>query len=230
MNFDHGAIEAFRRDGFAIVDELVDGDDLASLRAAYDDLIVEAGRAAGDRLLGGVTRQVMRPSDDHPVFADNAALRRAIVLAEHLVGQPVHLQFDMLIYKPAGHPHETPWHQDASYNDQPFSPPGTEIADGRLQFWIALDDVDAETGCMHFVAGHHRRPLLAHRVAGGEPDDPGRLLALVDPAEQLDLSTVVAAPLAAGGCTIHAYGTPHYTPPNRSANRDRRAYIINVMR
>jgi hypothetical protein len=43
----------------------------------------------------------------------------------------------------------------------------------------------------------------------------------------LDLKSAVACPLRAGGATVHNYGTPHFTPPNRSANRPRRAYIFN---
>jgi hypothetical protein len=59
-------------------------------------------------------------------------------------------------------------------------------------------------------------------------DDVGRLLALVDAASQLDLDAVVPAPLRAGGATMHSYGTPHMSTPNRSADRPRRAYIFNL--
>ena len=81
---------------------------------------------------------------------------------------------------------------------------------------------------MHFAPILHTQPLIAHVVAGGDPDDPGRLLAIDEPERRLDLSLAVAAPLPAGGCTIHSYGTPHYTPPNRSSDRPRRAYIFNL--
>jgi len=67
---------------------------------------------------------------------------------------------------------------------------------------------DEMNGCMHFVDGRHDQPLLEHIVASSQPDDPGRLLALRNPDEQLDLSQVVPAPVKAGGCTIHASETP----------------------
>jgi ectoine hydroxylase-related dioxygenase (phytanoyl-CoA dioxygenase family) len=137
--------------------------------------------------------------------------------------------YEMLIYKPPGHPHATPWHQDAAYAHSPHAPAGTPITLESIQFWVALDDADEENGCMHFVPGHHTRPLLAHRVASGAASEDHRLLVLVDPDAQLDLSRVVACPLPAGGATLHSYGTPHYTPPNRSADRPRRAYIFNVV-
>jgi ectoine hydroxylase-related dioxygenase (phytanoyl-CoA dioxygenase family) len=136
--------------------------------------------------------------------------------------------FDMLIYKPPGHPYDTPWHKDMAYSQVPVADRGVVSDNSSLQFWIALDDVDAETGCMHFIPGQHEGPLLAHKVVSGQPDDPRRLLALVDWNRALDMSHVVACPLPAGGCTVHAAGTPHYTPPNRSSSRARRAYIVNL--
>jgi ectoine hydroxylase-related dioxygenase (phytanoyl-CoA dioxygenase family) len=115
-----------------------------------------------------------------------------------------------------------------AYTALPFAEAGTTNTLESIQFWVPLDDVDAENGTMQFVAGHHDGALLEHYVASGDPDDEGRLLALVDPESQLDLSTAVVAEIPAGGATMHFYGTPHYTGPNRSAERHRRAYIFNV--
>lgn len=220
-------VDHFGRDGFLIIDRLVGPDAVETLRAAYDEVLSGTAPAAGDRMLGAITRQVMAPGEAHPVFRDNDALDAGTRIAEQLFEEPVGVMFSMLIYKPAGHPYETPWHQDMAYAVEPVTPAGTQIPPITLQFWVAIDDTDEWNGCMHFVAGTHRDPLLAHVVASGDPADQSRLLALEDPATQLDLTSVVAAPLAAGGCTIHAYGTPHYTPPNRSA-LPRRAYIFNV--
>jgi hypothetical protein len=70
-------------------------------------------------------------------------------------------------------------------------------------------------------------PLREHHVTAGDPDDASRLLALVDPDGQVDLARAVTMPLRAAGATMHGYGTPHYAGPNRSADRPRRAYIVN---
>ena len=222
-------IEAYRRDGFLVLPEFLEAGVLADLRAAYDEVIERQVHADGDRMLGGITRQVMFPAWAHPTFDRNAAVRRGIEIARRLLGMDeVHRSFDMLIYKPPGHPHETPWHQDMAYSGHPVAKPGLTIPLESIQFWVALDDVDEETGCMQFMPGFHVQPLLPHHVAAGDPTDDSRLLAIVDPERQLDLHTVVAAPLAAGGATLHSYGTPHYTGPNRSRTRPRRAYIFNV--
>lgn len=223
--------ETWQRDGFLVLDRFLADETIGLLRAAYDDILSRRVPAAGDRELGRLTRQVMDPSQAHPDFDDNAALRSALHLARRLLGTPdVGRTFDMLIYKPPGHPYETPWHQDAAYNAMPFSPAGTPLRPDSIQVWIPLDDVDTENGCMQFVPGWHTDPLLEHRVAAGSPDSPDRLLALVDPGHQVDLGSAVVAEIPAGGATLHSPGTPHYTGPNRSADRPRRAYIFNIGR
>jgi ectoine hydroxylase-related dioxygenase (phytanoyl-CoA dioxygenase family) len=216
-------------DGFLVIERFVDDELLAELRAAYDEVLAGDVEAHGDRMLGGITRQVMFPSIAHPLFNRNEAVRRGIHLARQLLGtEDTSRSFDMLIYKPPGHPHDTPWHQDMAYSKSPFAPAGSAIPLESIQFWVGLDDADAENGCMHFVPGAHKRPLLAHHVAAGDPDDDGRLLAVVDPEAVIDPTEVMVAAVPAGGCTLHSYGTLHYTPPNRSSDRPRRAYIFNV--
>jgi hypothetical protein len=222
-------LDAWQQDGFLVLDRFLDDQTLESLRTGYDDILSRKVQAAGDRELGKITRQVMMPSQAHPDFDDNPAVRSALQLAQRLLDAPnVHRTFDMLIYKPPGHAYETPWHQDAAYGEMPFSPAGTPLRPDSIQFWIPLDDVDTENGCMQFVPGWHTEALLEHLVAAGPADSDDRLLALVDPVHQIDLDTAVVAEIPAGGATLHSPGTPHYTGPNRSVDRPRRAYIFNI--
>ncbi|MBO0883002.1 MAG: phytanoyl-CoA dioxygenase family protein, partial [Mycobacterium sp.] len=203
-------IAAWRRDGFVVLDQFVDSVTLDRLRRAYDDILYERIVAEGDRVLGTLTRQVMFPSKAHPVFDQNAAVEAGVSIARQLFGvEQARRSFDMLIYKAPGHPHETPWHQDAAYGVQPFAAAGSPISDREIQFWLPVDDVDIENGCMQFIPGCHTAPLLEHYVAAGDPADESRLLALVDPIEQLNLTRRVVAEIPAGGVTMHASGTPH---------------------
>jgi ectoine hydroxylase-related dioxygenase (phytanoyl-CoA dioxygenase family) len=220
-------IETFHKDGFLALPALVGDETVRVLRMAYDELLEQ--QITTDRNLGGITRQIMVPSAAHPVFDDNEALRRAKKIVSQLFGTSTAARtYDMLIYKPPGHPHETPWHQDAGYFGRPVASPGTAITFRSVQFWVALDDADVENGCMHFVPMRDRSVVLEHHVVSGDPASEGRLIGMPDPANQLDLSTVVPCEIPAGGCTLHTAGTPHYTPPNRSSNRPRRAYIFNL--
>ena len=224
------AVERFQHDGFLVMPEFIDAATVADLRDAYDDILEGRTPARGDGMLGGITRQVMLPSTSDARFRSNAALTAAGTIAEQLLEGPVEFYFDMLIDKPPGHPHETPWHQDMSYALQPFALAGTPITLTNVQFWVALDDTDAENGCMHFLPAVHHGALLEHHVASGDPLDTQRLLAITNPARDLDLASAVVAALPAGGATVHSYGTPHYTPSNRSTDRRRRAYIFNFRR
>ena len=118
-----------------------------------------------------------------------------------------------------------------SYISQPTSPPGLTIPnDTVLQFWLALDDVSEEMGCMEFIPGFHKQPMPEHYVASGDPNDEGRLLAIVDPGQQMDLESAVRCPLKAGDATVHGYATPHFTGPNRSADKDRPAFIFSFLK
>ena len=222
--------EDFERDGFAVIDTLASAECVAYLKAAYEDIL--EGRVSGgdfDRHLGGLTRQIMMPHLCHPAFADNEALRNARAIASRLIHQEApDLLFSMAIYKPPGHPHETPWHQDMAYAGRPVTETGTILPnDAIAQFWLALEDVDADMGCMEFIPGVYDRPMPEHYVASGEPDDEGRLLAMTQPERDLDLETRVSCPLKAGGATVHGYATPHYTGPNHSATRGRPAFIFS---
>ncbi len=225
-----GIATRFEREGFAVIDNLADRQTVSDLRAVYDGMLSGAVPCPEtDRALGGLTRQIMMPHLHHPFFVDNPALVHAREIARDLVrcDDPQFL-FSMLIYKPAGHPHETPWHEDMSYAGRPFTPAGTLWpGDVIAQFWLALDDVDETMGCMEFVPGFHRQPMPAHFVASGDPNDEGRLLAIADPEKHLDLTQVQKCPLAAGSATVHSYTTPHRTGPNRSTTKGRRAYIFS---
>jgi hypothetical protein len=230
MQADSIDVERFGREGFLTFPQLASADTVASLGEVYDAML--EGRidvSATDHPLGLLTRQIMMPRAYHDIFRANAALDAGREIAKALLRtddpRPV---FDMLIYKEPGQAAETPWHQDFSYTEMPHAPAGAHIpADEVVQFWLALDDVDEENGCMHFVPGAHRRPMLEHYVAGGPADYSQRLLAIRDPEKILDLGSAVACPLRAGGATVHNYGTPHYTSGNRTRDRRRRAYIFN---
>lgn len=222
--------EIFDRNGFVVVNDMIGEADLTMLREAYDDALNGRTDFAGnDRELGGVTRQIMVPHLFDSRFLKNEAVAKGAQIAASIFGETApELMFSMLIYKPPGHPHVTPWHQDMAYAGRPVTPTGARLPnDAILQFWLALDDVDEETGCMTFVPGKHNDPMPEHFVASGDPEDESRLLAMTAPEQDLDLAKAVPCPLSAGSATMHGYATPHYTGANRSSERGRRAFIFS---
>jgi len=215
-------VEAFQRDGFAVFDRLIDEEGVAELRAMYDGVLNGEIAGVSELSLGIKTRQVMNVVQYAPWLHDSAVFRTARDVAVELL-QTEDVQFgeDMLIYKPAGDPNATPWHQDLAYARVPA---GTVVRKGQISFWIALDDADIENGCMHFIPGQDD-VLLEHVLATEQGAAGGKFLEVKEVEAHLDLSQAVACPIRAGGATVHNEGTPHYTPPNRSATRPRRAYI-----
>ncbi len=235
MKISETKVRQFKVNGFTTIESLIDSKTVVKLRELYDQFIdgrIDCGNEYG-KFLGGITRHVMQPHLHHPYFKNNPALSAAKEIARELsthVNSEItcDMYYDMLITKPPGHDKETPWHQDYAYAQTPVVPAGTKIATHSLQFWVALDDVDLSNGCMCFVPKMHSGPTLEHFVCGGDPMDKDRMLAITHPEKVLDLTRRVDCPLKAGGCTIHAPGTPHFTPGNTTRDRQRRAYIFNL--
>ncbi len=211
--------------GFTTWNSFIDPTTLETLRDYYDKILNKEITVPGDRMLGSKIRQVMSPHSAIDYFRDNPAVERAKAVAREVFQQDdVWLFFDMLISKDPGNLNETPWHQDYSYSQMPFAPEGTKIDNHSLNFWIGLDDIDEENGCMRFIPGQHVKPLLPHYIASGEPDDPGRLTA----TDAINMEDSIPACFPAGGASVHFEGTPHYAGGNHTTDRQRRAYIIVI--
>ena len=117
------------------------------------------------------------------------------------------------INKPPRDGAPTPWHQDEAYWD----PHADHTA---ISVWVPLQDVDESNGCMAFVPGSHREPVLPHRLI--HPDAHGLRL-----ADDTEPAGAVACPIPTGSATVHAGRTLHYAGPNRT-DRPRTARRLRV--
>jgi len=126
------------------------------------------------------------------------------------------LDYDQLVAKPPHKPDAVfHWHQDLGY--WPVTP-DTRTA----SFWLALDDTDVDNGCVNFVDGSHREPLLrAHAPLLGDRSENHTMVAHVDPKRD----RVRPAKLARGDATVHHERTVHGSGGNTS-DRWRRGYIV----
>ena len=104
----------------------------------------------------------------------------------------------------------TPPHQDGYY----FHLDPCEA----LTLWLALDDVDEDNGCVHYVRGSHRQGMRDHRRS----NVLGFSQHIVGYGTDDDLANEVAACVSAGDLIVHDSLTVHRTAPNHSA-RTRRA-------
>lgn len=217
-------IEFFKDNGYLSIDRLVDPDEIAWMREAYDRIFSRrAGRDVGDQFdLAGTDEegeepklpQILSPSKYAPELLAGRFRERVLQAAGALLGAEATLGGDHAILKPALTGAETPWHQDEAYWDPDFD---------YVSFsaWIPLQDVNVENGCMWFIPGSHRMEVVPHHSIGHDPRVHGL------EAEGIDDTAAVACPIPAGGATFHLSRTLHYTGPNTSAE-PRRAYIIGA--
>src|SRR3954470_7204024 len=205
--------DAFDRDGFIVVPDVVDPPALATLVADLDALEEKVERFLakqdGARFdiaeAGAITftvHAVLRSAAAR-AFTHNPVL---VGMAGDLLGPDVNLYWDQAVYKKPEKPRRFPWHQDTGYT---FVDP-----QHYLTCWVALTDATVDNGCPWILPGAHRSGTLLHRW--------------VDPIgwECLSEATdAVAAEVRAGGAVVFSSLPPHLTGPNTTSHV-RKAYIV----
>jgi Phytanoyl-CoA dioxygenase (PhyH) len=211
-------VASFQRDGFLSIDALTDETEVDVLLGLYDELFFQdGGIVAGDRieLSADVARaplpQIVNPERYAPRLIQGSAYRNAREIARQLLGSDCMPTGNHAILKPARIGGATPWHQDEAYWDPRF-------AHRAVSIWLALQPATLANGCMRFVPGSHRLPVLPHelisadshglRLTGTTPDAPATI-----------------CELPAGGATIHEGRMLHAAGPNLSG-QPRRALVF----
>lgn len=221
-------IARFERDGFLPGVRLLDQRQIEALRAELAELVhadhegrelwyeYHSNESAdpGTVLFHALGAWRIRPGL-HDILWHPALL----VPASQLLGGPVRFWHDQLFCKPAKHGGVVAWHQDYSYwtRTQPMQ---------HLTCWIGLDDATTENGCVHYIPGSHRWPLLPMTVLAGGMEAIREILT----PEQLDqFQRPYACELKAGEAVFHHPLTLHGSFANQSA-RPRRAVVVNLFR
>ncbi len=211
-SIDDAAIDAFHALGYLAVQRVFSDAEVASARAAIDDLIAGAVPAfRGVQRESGRGSEAARPVRKLMHFVDHEARLAALAhhtglsaLMQRLIGDVPELFQDMALLKgPGGR--EKPWHQDSAYFDLAL---GTAV----IGIWIALDEADLDNGCMHILPGTHRMGPAEHFKV--------RDWQICDSAVQTQLD--VAVPLPPGGCLIW-HGMLHHGSPTNHSSKMRRA-------
>lgn len=143
-------------------------------------------------------------------FASLMASPPILDLAQTLLGsRPVARNMQWFNKSPARN-EPTPPHQDGWYFM--LTPPNA------LTMWIALEDVDEETGCVRYVPGSHRGPLRPHARTGVLGFSQG----IVDYGPE-DRAAEVPMPAGPGDLLAHHAMTIHRADGNASPTRTRMA-------
>lgn len=158
-------------------------------------------------------RKIGGPFGKHETFRAFSLDRRLRALVTDLLGDEALLATDQIFMKPPRFGSAKPYHQDNAYF---LCTP----ADGVTTAWIALDDVDKENGCMRYIDGSHREPILPHEPIPGEEHNK------VPPVELIDLTRESLALVRKGGVVFHHSQCLHTSHRNES-DRWRRAYATH---
>ena len=136
-------------------------------------------------------------------------------IAQLTGAQELRIWHDQIQYKPASTGGVNMWHQDAPL--WPVLKPMTEVS-----AWVALDDVDAENGCMWMVPGSHQW--------GNQIKYLGTLKDFWDMPDEWEGHPIesVVRPVKAGQVHYHHALTWHGSPENKSG-RPRRAIALHYM-
>ncbi len=216
-------MRCFESDGFLAIPDLVPLSEVEMIRrtlmALHDQNVGYKEGAQFDALGSDDGKepkrfpQIMQPSNYAPSLRKTEFHKLAGAMAREILGPNAKFIGDLSMMKPAGIGAATPWHQDEAFFDPNFD-------HQQVTFWLALQETDQSNGCMEFLPGSHKGPVLLH----GHPGGDSRIHAL-ECIDYFDLSKSVPCFLPAGGCTIHTARTLHGTKPNTSG-QPRLAYLV----
>lgn len=219
------SVRQYADTGVVVMPQFCGAGDLAEIRAILVRFFQQrVGREEGQQfdMLGldadvgaAIQPQMIKPSVFAPELLRTQYFRQLSRAARQLLGQDAQFSFDHSILKPAHSAAATPWHQDEAHHNHEY------LRYRQVTFWMPLQDTPVQAGCMRYILGSNRGPLLPHRWLN---DDP-RVHTLECRAERVDESLAVAMPVVAGSCIAHDGRTLHSAWPNFSAV-DRFTYIV----
>ena len=199
MLLSEAQLRQYREQGYAIGGQLLEGEELARLRREMEDLI--ASLPAGQR-----PENIPSAHYDNPYFRGLFLCPKLVDVAQQILGPDVDLFTSYIISKRPGDGLPVDWHQDGAFF--PISPMET------FTLWLAVDDVDAENGCMRVIPGSHQsREIIPHHV----DTKSGTTLPLS--LSGLDLREARNVELKAGQYSVHDPFILHGSQANRSARR-----------
>jgi len=212
-------MDVFQQDGYVRVDPLFGSAEMSRINDALDRFLHEGVSKMPpeqvyreDPADPSSIKQLQKLFDHDPVFRELMFEGPVRKVAEAVLGEPVRPINMQFFNKPPGIGKPTPPHQDGYFFhlDRPSAVTG----------WLALEDVDDETGCIHYVRG-------SHKAAGYRPHDLTGVLGfsqgMTDFGTSNDKAETVAMPARAGTLLMHHAKTIHWAGANRSASRSRRA-------
>ena len=219
-------IDAYRRDGVALITEAVDPSWVAQLTEfskrqmdSPSELVNDINPGATeDRLF--TDRYLWRTHDVMNRFVRESGCGR--LAAQAMQSRSARFYFDHLLVKKVNTPAITPWHQDAPY--WPFQ--GKQIA----SLWVALTPVTVSGSGMEFVRGSHLDDVYyLPTVFNGQQNSGGQWAAQQKGVQCPDIDAdresydIVSWDMQPGDALIFSAWILHGARGNSSSTQDRLA-------
>ncbi|MFA5965153.1 MAG: phytanoyl-CoA dioxygenase family protein [Sphingomonas sp.] len=237
MGFE-GAIDDYRREGYAIVRDFFSYDEVVTIGAAIDQIHAEGvahGRSfrhgnlfynVGPDTTGAPTvRMAQWPSYHQPVLNAVRLDPRFAALLAPLLGGDVKQIINQLHWKTPGAVGDFAWHQDSRFRRPAEA--YRNLGSSYVQTGVAIDPHNPASGGMRFIPRSHLRGALrfdtSQEVLGNAMSDAGLEAAGLAPDSAIDLD------LAPGDLALWNPYLVHGSGINQATHR-RRFYINGYVR
>ena len=211
-------IAYYRENGFLVIEDFLDPDDLEEWRCAVDKDVL----SRGDDVIQNdprhfsnqnVFKQRLQLWMDNDRIKDLILDKRIGKMAADLEGvDGIRIWHDQALIKmPWANP--TSWHQD--------NPKWSFTSDNAISIWIALDDATPHNGCMYFLPKSHKKRLKDVNTASSMSE-------IFEINPELGEINPVASTMRAGGCSFHNGLTAHAAGANMTRGL-RRAMTCGFM-
>ena len=215
-----GQIDAYRRDGFIVVEGVLSADEVAALRRTTDDIVAGARSVTAHDDVYDLepshtpeeprVRRIKTPHQVHEIYDRVMRHERILAILRQLLGPAVRYDISKLNMKSAGFGAAVEWHQDWAFY------PHTN--DDLCAVSVMMDDCGLENGPLLCLPGSHTGPIHDHH-------SDGAFCGAIDPVESgIDFGQAVACTGRAGSISIHHARTVHGSATNTS-DRPRRLLL-----
>jgi non-haem Fe2+, alpha-ketoglutarate-dependent halogenase len=194
-------VEDFNRNGYLAGIRIFNEEEIADIRAYFDDLLARTLAAGGDSY--SISTAHLRYGRVYDILTNP----RIVACVRDLLGEDVIAWGSHFFCKMPGDGKRVSWHQDSSY--WPLTPSKAVTA------WLAIDDATVENACMRYIPGTHHLGHLTYTLS--ENDEANVLNQTVGAAETLGEPFDVQ--LKAGEISIHSDLLLHGSEANRSNKR-----------
>lgn len=210
---DEAVVERYREQGFVVVENVLNAQEVAELRRVTDELVEKSRFVREHNDIYDLepthspqeprVRRIKVPHLQH-VFYDKV-MRHPNILAvlQKLVSPAVRFDTAKLNMKSAGYGAAVEWHQDWAFY------PHTN--DDLCAVGVMMDDCEMENGPLLCVPGSHKGPVHDHH-------SDGVFCGAMDPTKvDVDFSKAAACTGKAGSISVHHVRTIHGSAVNTSS-------------